>query len=67
MRIIPPAEGYVLPIEVQESMIADGNAVGVSGQIVQYVFGSAKRWLGIDNPLLAIERLHETCKMLPVR
>jgi len=56
MLIILPTEGNVLPIETQEPMIANGNAMCVSGQVVQHMFGAAKRWLSVDNPLLALQR-----------
>jgi hypothetical protein len=41
-------------------MVGDGYAVGVAGQVVEDVFGSAERWLGVDDPVLREELLQET-------
>src|SRR5579864_9668492 len=37
-------------------MVGDGNAVGIAAEILQYVFGSAEGWFGIDDPIFAEER-----------
>src|SRR5260370_42151327 len=37
-------------------MVGDGHAMGVAGQVVKDVFGSAKGLLGIDDPVLLKER-----------
>src|SRR5579864_6514781 len=34
-------------------MVGDGNAVGIAAEILQYVFGSAEGWFGIDDPIFA--------------
>ena len=66
VRIILPAESNVLPIEAQEPMIANGNAMGVARQLVQHMFRSAERRLCVNDPRLAVKRLDETCKVFPV-
>ena len=36
-------------------MVGDGDAVGVTGQVVENMFGTAEGWLGIDDPVLLAE------------
>ena len=38
------------------------DAVGVAGQVVEDVFGSTERWLGVDDPVLRKELPLETLK-----
>ena len=33
-------------------MVGDGDAMGVTSQIVQHMLGSAEGWLGVDDPVL---------------
>jgi hypothetical protein len=33
-------------------VVGDGYAMGVAGQVVENVFGSPERWLGVDDPIL---------------
>jgi len=39
-------------------MVGDGDAVRVTGEIVQNMLGTAEGWLGIDDPVL-VEELSE--------
>ena len=41
-----------------EPMVGDGDAMGIAGQVVEDMFRTAERWLGIDHPVLA-EQLPE--------
>jgi len=52
MCIVSPAEGYVIVFEGHESMVGDGDAMGVTGPVVENMFGAAERWLGVDHPVL---------------
>ena len=33
-------------------LVGDGDAMGVAGQVVKNLFGTAEGWLGIDDPVL---------------
>ena len=53
------AVGVILPSECDlavghghETVVGNGDAVRVAGQILEYVFWSAKWWLGINDPIL---------------
>ncbi len=45
-------------------MVGDRHAVGIAGQVVEDVFGSTERWLGVDDPVLREELLQETMEAL---
>jgi hypothetical protein len=53
--IVSPAEGDAIVFEGYESMVGDGDAVGIAGQLVENILGAAERWLGIDHPVLPAE------------
>jgi len=66
VSIILIAEGNAFPIEGQQAVIGNGDAMGVAAQIAEHMSGSAERWLGIDDPLLVLQSLHQGFKQLPV-
>jgi hypothetical protein len=47
--IVPEADHPVL--EVEQAGVADRRAMGVPGQILQDLFGTAERRLGVDDPV----------------
>src|ERR1700722_8792340 len=47
-------------------MVRDGNAMGVASQIMQHMLGPAEGRLGIDDPVLTIERAQEDGESLLV-
>ena len=52
MSVIPPAERDVVAVEGEQSMIGDGDAMRVTAEITQYLFGTAEGWFGIDDPFV---------------
>jgi hypothetical protein len=52
MGIVLPAEGDLVMLESQQTVVRDGHAMGVAGEITQHMVGAAERWLGIDHPVL---------------
>src|ERR1700722_11169461 len=48
---VPPAEAHLPSVEAEESSVGDGNPMGVAGQVLQHMFGSSERRLGVDHPL----------------
>jgi hypothetical protein len=48
---VPPSEAHLAVIEAEESSVGDGNPMGVAGQVLQHMFGSSERRLGVDHPL----------------
>ena len=59
MSIIFPAKDNPLAVEVDEPVVGDGDAMGVTGEIAEDMMGTAEGWLGIDDPVLAKERSQE--------
>jgi hypothetical protein len=52
VRIIFPAEGNLVLVEGHETVVGNGHAMGVAGEIAQHMLGTAERRLGIDDPVL---------------
>jgi hypothetical protein len=48
--VIPGTEGNGLPIEGDESLVGDGGAVGVMGQVAKDMLGTIERGLGVGIP-----------------
>ena len=58
VRIVFPAKRDSIILEGHESMVGDGDAMRIAGQIVQNMFGTAEGRLGVDDPVL-VEELSE--------
>ena len=58
--IVSPAEGDMIVLEGDETMVGDGHAMGVAGQIVENMFGAAERWLGVYDPVLPEQLAEKT-------
>jgi hypothetical protein len=52
MGIILPTESNPVLFEGHETVVGDGDAMGVAGEIAEDMMGAAKGWLGIDDPVL---------------
>src|SRR5690349_2000704 len=52
MSRIAPAKADLAVLQAQQTVIGDGDAVRVVAEILEHVFRSAERPLGIDNPLV---------------
>ena len=50
--IVLPAEGDLIMLEGHKTVVGDGNAMGIAGQITQHMMGTAEGGLGIDDPVL---------------
>ena len=53
--IILPSERHSIILEANESMVGDGNAMGIARQIMQNMFWTAEGRLGVDDPVLSEE------------
>ena len=58
VRIVFPAKRDSIILERHQPMVGDGDAVRIASEIVQNMLGTAKGWLGIDDPVL-VEELSE--------
>jgi len=48
---IAPAKAHLPVVEAEQSSVGDGNPMRVAGQVLQHMFGSSERRLGVDHPL----------------
>src|SRR5690349_14478880 len=62
MGIVLPEERHVGVGEIHEPMIGDRDTMSVPGQIMQNVFGTTERPLGIDHPVLSKEGAEKSVK-----
>ena len=59
---IAPSEGDVAMVERDESVVGDGDAVGVSAEIAQGMLGSSEGALGVDDPVVAEQGAQPCCE-----
>ena len=52
---VPPAEADPILGEAHQSAVGEGQAVGITSQILEYVLGAVQGRLGVDDPLLLVE------------
>jgi hypothetical protein len=62
MPVILPAERDLVVCEINQTMVGDGHAMGVAGQIVENVLGPAEWRLGLNDPALAEQGTQEGAK-----
>jgi hypothetical protein len=48
---IAPPKVHLSVVEAEQSSVGDGDPVSVAGQVLQHMFGSSERRLGVDHPL----------------
>ena len=52
---IAPAKAHLAVHEIEKPAVGDGDAVGIAGQVLENMLGSAEGWFGIDNPFLGTQ------------
>src|SRR5450759_3236443 len=53
LSVVLPGEGDVAVLDGKNAVIGEGDAVGVSGEVAQDLFGPAEGGLGVDDPFAA--------------
>ena len=53
---VPVGEGDLACGDIEDSMIGDGDAVGVASEVIQDDLGSGESRFGIDDPIRFVER-----------
>jgi hypothetical protein len=48
--VVPPAEAHAVVFQRDQTLIGDGDAVGIARQVFQHLPRSAEGWFGIDDP-----------------
>ena len=59
VRIVFPEKRDPIILERNQSMVGDGDAVRIAGEIVQNMFRTSEGWLGVDHPVFAEEESQE--------
>ena len=59
VRVVLPTECDALSVECEESVIGDGNAMGVAAEIAKNVLRPAEGRFGINDPILAEQSAQE--------
>ena len=57
--IISPEKRDIAVPDIEDAVIADGDPVGISPEVLKYPFGATEGRFAIDNPLLLIELFPE--------
>jgi hypothetical protein len=60
--VVPPAEGDITILDLEDTIIADSNPVGISAKVLKDTLGTIKGWFAIDNPFFMIELPSEDLK-----
>src|SRR5437764_12915235 len=56
VAVVLPTESHMPRIDIQETIIGDGDAVGVATNIVEHLLRTSKGPLRIDHPFFALHR-----------
>ena len=64
MGIVSPAEGDAIVLEGHEAVVGDRDTMGVAGQVVENMLGTAEGWLGVDDPVLLAELPEEVAECI---
>ena len=56
VRVVSPREGHLAARHVEQSVIRYRYAVRVAGQVLQHAVWTSERRLGVDHPLLRVQR-----------
>ena len=54
----------MIVLEADEAMVRDRDTMGVAGEIVENVFSTTERRLGVDDPILPKELPQEALEMV---
>jgi hypothetical protein len=56
VAVVLPPEADVPVFQSDEALVGDGDPVGVAGQVLEDLLGPSERGLGVDHPLVPVER-----------
>ena len=59
MCVVFPSEAYVVTIEAEQALVADGDTVGIAAEIPQHARRLTEGRLGIDYPVVLEEQANE--------
>src|ERR1700722_13239788 len=56
VSVVFPAEGHCPIVDIEETIIRDGDTMGIAADVIEDLLGSGKGRLGIDDPFLLSQR-----------
>lgn len=59
VAVVFPAEGDLMEVHLEETVVGDSHAVGVSGQVLEGLGGSPEGGFGVDHPFLLAKLVEE--------
>ena len=59
---VAPAETNLAVFKAEKPSVGDGDPMRVAGQVLQHMFGSSERRLGVDHPLFSAHDTKQTVK-----
>ncbi len=62
MSGVSPAKAHLAVFEAEQPSVGDGDPMSVAGQVLQDMFGSSERRLGVDHPLSSAQRMKQGVK-----
>jgi len=62
--VVFPAKSYAVLVDAKQTVVGNGDSMGVTGQVLQNVFRTAERRLGVNNPLLTGDGFEKRCEVL---
>ena len=66
MGVVLAAESDLAVLERDQAMVGDGDAMGVTGQVVQDIFGTAEGRLGVNDPILTEQGTDQSTEQLRI-
>jgi hypothetical protein len=60
LSVVLVAEGDLAVVEGEESLVGDGDAVGVAGEVFEDLLGTAEGGLGVDDPFFVAQGFEKT-------
>jgi len=62
ISIVPLSKGDLAVLELEDAVVADGDPVGVSTEVLKHPLGPVKRRLAVNDPFLVVEPSSEDLK-----
>ena len=67
VRRIAPTKGDLAVGQRYQSMVGDGDAVGVTAEILEHIFGAPEGRFGVDDPIFSEQRSQPGCEDFGLR
>ena len=64
--VVFPAKSYAVVVDAKQTVVGNGDSMGVTGQVLENVFRTAEWRLGVNHPLLTGDGFEKRCEVLLV-